>query len=262
MILTHGFCGSTCAVFAKHLNEAAIVRSLTIGGLPNRPQSIASFPGGQVFTLDELMDTLEYLDLTHEPRAPARFPVSARFSFTVREIYSWTPGLSNIPLDFVFEPSTYHAPYSKASSQSDAALYLQAVKYFDSDVPCAPNCPGLTLMSIMSIVFVSLAILGVLTAAAYYYIRSRREVPPEIIGHDDGEHFHESQVHLEVDSAAHLGVLFHLLFYYYFFFSSILLLLLLWLLFSSLRNSSLSCPFSFLSIFHLRATDLLTIRPQ
>ncbi|MDP2437056.1 MAG: hypothetical protein Q8P67_15015 [archaeon] len=173
MVLSHGFCGSTCAVFSKHLTEANSARTVTIGGLPNRPQSIASFPGGQVLQLSSLLENLAFLNLSSEAEAPRPFPITARFSFTVREIYSWTEGHTDVPLDFLFEPSTFHAPFSQQSALSEAALYAQAVTYFDHDPPCSPNCPGLSVISIFSIVVVVVAIVGGIIAGGYYYWRNR-----------------------------------------------------------------------------------------
>ena len=172
ILLSHGYCGSTCAVFSKHISEIDIARTVTIGGLPGRPQSIASFPGGQVFTLAELIENLEYLGLADHADAPQPFPTSARFSFTVREIYAWSSGKKNTPLDFVFEASTFHAPYTFLSAQLDTALYAQVADFFDKPLPCAPNCPGISLLSILSIVIVAISVLGLIAGGIYYKLKS------------------------------------------------------------------------------------------
>jgi hypothetical protein len=132
LLFSHGFAGSTAAVFSKHLAESRNARSLVVGGIANRPQSVASFPGGQVYTLGALSDTLELLELDGSDDAPQRLPVTARLSFTVREIYSWTPRYANVPLDFVFEPADFRMLYSeRALRVGRPALYADAVQFFE-----------------------------------------------------------------------------------------------------------------------------------
>lgn len=182
MILTHGFCGSTCAVFSKHLSELEEARSVTIGGLPDRPQSIASFPGGQVFTLDALLSTLSALNMSTDPAAPKPFPISATFSFTLREIYSWSQGKEQTPLDFVFEPSDFHQGYTADSWQDQAALYAQAAAFFDAEcVNCNPSSPSKssTVIWVTLLVLGVLILIGIATTIAYVWWK-RRETAQEI----------------------------------------------------------------------------------
>lgn len=50
ILLTHGFCGSTCAVFAMAMrNHPEVVTTVSVGGYPDDEEmQYMSFPGGQV----------------------------------------------------------------------------------------------------------------------------------------------------------------------------------------------------------------------
>lgn len=48
-ILTHGFCGSTCALFATHLHSVEKVETVVVGGVITQPQQqFFSFPGKRI----------------------------------------------------------------------------------------------------------------------------------------------------------------------------------------------------------------------
>lgn len=48
LIVSHGFCGSTCALFANHLHQYENVKTLSVGGLGQQQMAYSSFPGLQV----------------------------------------------------------------------------------------------------------------------------------------------------------------------------------------------------------------------
>jgi hypothetical protein len=48
IIITHGFCGSTCALFANHASQYSHVKTIVVGGLRDQPQQYTSFPGLEV----------------------------------------------------------------------------------------------------------------------------------------------------------------------------------------------------------------------
>ena len=48
LMITHGFCGSTCALFANHIHQYYGVKTITVGGLKGVTQQYTSFPGLEV----------------------------------------------------------------------------------------------------------------------------------------------------------------------------------------------------------------------
>lgn len=102
-IVTHGFCGSACAMFVDHASEYAHVETIVIGVHDPSQQQISSFPGGQV-----LEDSMVLRDIQL-----ARLPTNLSFvpqpmgagigswRVDVRELY----GLDDhdTPLEFVWQ---------------------------------------------------------------------------------------------------------------------------------------------------------------
>jgi len=133
MILSSGYCGSTCSVIARHLQEhqPSRVRTLVVGGILNVAQSIASFPGGQSYDLASLLQDIAYLNISHAPYVVDPLPTSASLGFTLREIYSWAEGKTDIPLEFVVETADFHMPLSHNSYNNDSWLFWEANVYFD-----------------------------------------------------------------------------------------------------------------------------------
>eukprot|EP00002_Diphylleia_rotans_P028923 TRINITY_DN5849_c0_g1_i5.p1 TRINITY_DN5849_c0_g1~~TRINITY_DN5849_c0_g1_i5.p1 ORF type:complete len:560 (-),score=99.11 TRINITY_DN5849_c0_g1_i5:216-1895(-) len=131
MVVTDGYCGSTCAVFSLALQESGKARTLVYGGRAGQPQMVGSFPGGQVYNLAYLSEDFQFLNLSDSSTAPPSFPNSAGFSFTIREIYSRQPKYSHVPLEYVWNPSHFRADYSLESAISDAAYYESASLFFD-----------------------------------------------------------------------------------------------------------------------------------
>lgn len=69
-------------MFSKTLEETGKAQTLTYGGFKDTPQMIASFPGGQVYQLPEIVSDWEILGLNpNDTRGPALFQTSARYSW-------------------------------------------------------------------------------------------------------------------------------------------------------------------------------------
>jgi Peptidase family S41 len=129
-VLTNGFCGSTCAVFARHLQEYDSVATVVVGGLRTHPMGATTTPGGEVTDLGSVQQQIAALGLSSSPLAPQPFPNTASMRFTVREIYPWAPGAPNLPLEFYFEKATHRLFYTPASAQSPMLVWQQVLPLF------------------------------------------------------------------------------------------------------------------------------------
>ncbi|CAG8739335.1 17232_t:CDS:2, partial [Acaulospora colombiana] len=75
VILTNGFCGSSCSLIATHLAEENNVTTVSVGGLSNTPMAYASFTGGQVYQSNFITSDLERLGLSNNSLAPSHLPI-------------------------------------------------------------------------------------------------------------------------------------------------------------------------------------------
>lgn len=128
LILSKGFCGSTCAVTSRHLHEFDGVYTVSACGLQNTQLSFSSFPGGQVYALDDLVADLETYHLESSPLAPQSLPTSATFSFAIKEIYG--PDLT-IPAEFVVDFADFRLDCTPTSANYQRELWIDAVQFFD-----------------------------------------------------------------------------------------------------------------------------------
>eukprot|EP01119_Soliformovum_irregulare_P013817 TRINITY_DN3712_c0_g1_i2.p1 TRINITY_DN3712_c0_g1~~TRINITY_DN3712_c0_g1_i2.p1 ORF type:complete len:288 (-),score=84.72 TRINITY_DN3712_c0_g1_i2:58-921(-) len=136
LILTHGFCGSTCAMFANHLHQFENVKTLVVGGTPNVPQGYSSFPGSEVLNSPEIFDQLDTLyqetwDMTCvDCLAPRRLITSAYFRICIREIFGPDASQSQTPLEYTFLPADYKMDNTLVTAQSIEEVWPIAATYF------------------------------------------------------------------------------------------------------------------------------------
>ncbi|PKK68490.1 hypothetical protein RhiirC2_851391 [Rhizophagus irregularis] len=131
IMLTNGFCGSSCASTSLLLSELHGVKSVAVGGSPNTPLSFSSFPGGQVFLLDDplkrgfdLKTNFNSLELSNEPDFPKDMPTNTMLTFTVRKAFS-TANPDQV-LEYSFIPSTNHIFFDESSIRDPSKLWSQA----------------------------------------------------------------------------------------------------------------------------------------
>jgi hypothetical protein len=116
VLLTDGWCGSTCGVFTTGMREVYDnVVTVGIGGYdPTVPMSYQSFTGGQVLESTQVDRWKRDLNLAGE-FVPPDFPSSNSMRFAWREIYPWsikdhggaTDASGLLPLEYVFLPADY-----------------------------------------------------------------------------------------------------------------------------------------------------------
>jgi len=136
LIITHGFCGSTCALFANHANQYSHVKTIVVGGFPGQPQQYTSFPGLEVLQTPDFYDLLDTLLQSTEDQgclncfSPRRLLTSAGYRMCIREIYP--PGDSSTPLEYTFLPADYHLDLNAQTAEHPEYIWLQALKYFET----------------------------------------------------------------------------------------------------------------------------------
>ncbi|CAG8703824.1 605_t:CDS:2, partial [Acaulospora colombiana] len=123
VILTNGFCGSSCSFIATHLAEENNVATVSVGGLFNTPMAYASFTGGQEYQLNSIIRELERLGLSNNPLAPSHLPISAGLNFVIREAYSRSD--PNEVLEFLYRPATKRLYYDSKSARDPSELWAQ-----------------------------------------------------------------------------------------------------------------------------------------
>jgi len=96
-----------------------------------RKQQYFSFPGGMVSDLDSVLQLTSSIGLnqTNTPPLPSQLITNNILRFAFQEIYSWSSADDpNIPLEFIFKPSTYRI--YEWFFESDESLYLQVAEFF------------------------------------------------------------------------------------------------------------------------------------
>lgn len=136
-LLSDGQCGSACSFLSRGLQDGKYATSIVVGGIPNTPQQVASFGGGEVWdqpTIDTIGPVLSSLTKSSMPVGwPGTLPYQGQqFRFVPREVRDIElqstrsmvhPG---IPAEFVFEPANIRMSYTISSTQWDATLYQEA----------------------------------------------------------------------------------------------------------------------------------------
>jgi len=137
LILSDGLCGSTCAVFATHLDEVDKVETVALGGLYKQPMQYFSFPGGEVVDMDFIAYVLDALNLTNAsiPGVPPPLPSDSTFRWAMLEIYPWLHGKGFLPLEFLYRPAVHRVPIWLPPVLGDALLhdlYLEIAARFEN----------------------------------------------------------------------------------------------------------------------------------
>ncbi|CAJ0876271.1 15106_t:CDS:10, partial [Entrophospora sp. SA101] len=128
VILSNGFCGSSCANVAQILEELWNVTTVAVGGLYGTPLSYASFAGGQVTNLEAMLDDLQTLGITsaNNKLVPKGFLTKTNIGFPYKEVYSYK-GEGEIVMEYDFRPAKYRIYYDAESIRDPSKLWLQAV---------------------------------------------------------------------------------------------------------------------------------------
>ncbi|KAF8978637.1 hypothetical protein BGZ46_006258 [Entomortierella lignicola] len=131
VILTNGYCGSTCAVLALQLHERYSVRTISVGGEHGKSMVFSSFPGGAVQAnntlwvqrLQQVYDTIPSSKQNKQTELllPKQLPANGQLTFTFRQIMSISHP------DQVYEymriPSDFRIDYNVARFRMPSILW-------------------------------------------------------------------------------------------------------------------------------------------
>ncbi|RIA95850.1 hypothetical protein C1645_733729 [Glomus cerebriforme] len=130
IILTNGICGSSCSLITQRMAEKYNVSTIGIGGYKDIPLSYASFPGGEVYSFDNLIFDLNNIGLLRikslKHLIPPPFMIRAFLSFTLKEVYD---GQDNV-LEFTYKPAKHRLYYDELSARDPSILWLEVAKKF------------------------------------------------------------------------------------------------------------------------------------
>ena len=131
VILTNGFCGSTCAVLALQLHERYGVRSVAIGGHHGESMAFTSFPGGAVQAnntqwvsrIQQVFDMLPESAHTNKLRAllPQQLPANGQLAFTFRQVMS--AAYPDRVSEYMRIPSEFRMDYTSARFRMPSILW-------------------------------------------------------------------------------------------------------------------------------------------
>lgn len=131
VILTNGFCGSTCAVLALQLHERYGVRTMAIGGHHGQSMMFTSFPGGAVqanntqwvHRVQSVFRTLPASTRTKELESlvPKQLPANGQLAFTFREVLS--ASRPKQVSEYMRIPSEFRMDYTSARFRMPSILW-------------------------------------------------------------------------------------------------------------------------------------------
>ncbi|KAK2960002.1 hypothetical protein BLNAU_4885 [Blattamonas nauphoetae] len=129
-VLTDGMCGSTCACFTKHIEEANVARIIGVGGYPGKLDEkfdVASFAGGTVFSASSVYaEKYKNGSKVDKSKMPADFDrASTEVRWAQHAIYSFDPkdAANEVFLEFKVNPvDTVINFYGAPSDESEAGI--------------------------------------------------------------------------------------------------------------------------------------------
>ncbi|CAG8461747.1 4396_t:CDS:2 [Acaulospora morrowiae] len=126
VILSNGFCGSSCSLIATHLAEENNILTVSVGGFANTPMAFASFSGGQVYGLYRILKEQREIGLGNNSLAPQPLPVYAELTFAIREAYSKSN--PEEVLEFSYRPAAKRLYYDNISARDPSELWEPRLK--------------------------------------------------------------------------------------------------------------------------------------
>eukprot|EP01104_Vermistella_antarctica_P019557 TRINITY_DN770_c0_g3_i2.p1 TRINITY_DN770_c0_g3~~TRINITY_DN770_c0_g3_i2.p1 ORF type:complete len:687 (-),score=160.02 TRINITY_DN770_c0_g3_i2:94-2154(-) len=135
IIMTHGFCGSTCALFADHLHNYENVKTVVVGGISGQAQQYTSFPGLQIYEDPNLIGDLYSLKFPinntwENCDYPTLMPTTSGYRLCIREIYG--PDNYTIPLEYAFQEADIHLDLTEDTVNYPYLLWQDMLGFFSS----------------------------------------------------------------------------------------------------------------------------------
>ncbi|KAF9933309.1 hypothetical protein FBU30_005893 [Linnemannia zychae] len=131
VVLTNGYCGSTCAVLALQLHERYDVRTVAVGGHHGQSMAFTSFPGGAVQANSTLwIQRIQKVFMALPVRArtpqlaallPKPLPANGQLAFTFRQVMSASN--EDQVSEYVRIPSEFRMDYTSARFRMPTILW-------------------------------------------------------------------------------------------------------------------------------------------
>ncbi|GJJ70004.1 hypothetical protein EMPS_02353 [Entomortierella parvispora] len=131
VILTNGFCGSTCAVLALQLHERYGIRTAAIGGYHGQSMAFTSFPGGAVQAnntlwvsrIQQVYQTIsgDGQGQSLEKMIPQPLPANGQLAFTFRQVLSASH--PDQVSEYLRMPSEFRMDYTSARFRMPSILW-------------------------------------------------------------------------------------------------------------------------------------------
>ncbi|KAF9092345.1 hypothetical protein BGX23_004388 [Mortierella sp. AD031] len=131
LVLTNGYCGSTCAILALQLHERHGVRTMAVGGHHGQSMAFTSFPGGAVQAnntlwiqrVQKVFKTLPAYIRTPqlESLVPKELPVNGQLAFTFRQVMSVSD--EDQVSEYMRIPSEFRMDYTTARFRMPSVLW-------------------------------------------------------------------------------------------------------------------------------------------
>eukprot|EP00033_Pygsuia_biforma_P003623 GCRY01003968.1.p1 GENE.GCRY01003968.1~~GCRY01003968.1.p1 ORF type:complete len:1096 (+),score=133.55 GCRY01003968.1:108-3395(+) len=138
VLLTDGFCGSTCALFLTKLKNVGGLQVAALGGMPSLSSYMegSSFAGGFVLS-SEILDAFSSLS-DYGFSAPAPLPTSATLSWNLGEVYSYNN--TDVPAQFDYSDADVRIPYWQMYEENGlialyTAIATQNRRALDIEIP-------------------------------------------------------------------------------------------------------------------------------
>ncbi|EME77659.1 uncharacterized protein MYCFIDRAFT_44917, partial [Pseudocercospora fijiensis CIRAD86] len=138
VILTDGYCASTCTIFSELMRQQAGVRTINLGGRPNKDitQAIGGVKGTNNFEYDYVLEAAVVVPFMYKYIHSEEFynnSVLAKYN-TLPMFRALGPGInvrdgyrqndtSNIPLQFQYEPADCRIYYTPAMAVDQTAVW-------------------------------------------------------------------------------------------------------------------------------------------
>ncbi|KAJ3153258.1 hypothetical protein HDU89_000887 [Geranomyces variabilis] len=140
MLLTEGYCGSTCAHAARVLVDEVGIRSTVKGGLAgSKPFTFSAFPGGNVLDIDQLFSDPQKIDMADNPLTPQPFLAAvSMFRVNVGVGYSKR---KDLPAEYAYSPANCRLDITE-QNVFPANTWLAAAATFKGCAGDKPSYPG------------------------------------------------------------------------------------------------------------------------
>ncbi|CAG8836483.1 11398_t:CDS:2, partial [Gigaspora margarita] len=115
IIITNGFCASSCALLTLFFSEIHKVKTISVGGLLDTQMSFSTFPGGEVTSTNIILDSSGD-KITDLPNANALI-------LTIREAYNMDiNGTVKDVLEYSYKPANYRLYYDEKNARDPSLL--------------------------------------------------------------------------------------------------------------------------------------------